>query len=135
MTTTITCATGGCTETFEIPGTYFTGQVFRCSKCLRQKIREDTEDLQQTKMELKAFEDSCQHQWGEPKYDPIIRQAYYIPSDKERGLEMGVDSQPGCHVPREETPLWRRRCSVCGKIEETKRSTTKTTEKISPDFG
>ena len=134
MSTTITCATGGCGETFEIPGTYFPGDVILCPRCLRRKVGEDTEGLEKSRRDLKALEASCQHDWSEPKYDPIIQEAYYSPGDREMGRELGIDSRPGCHVPRSETPLWRRQCRACGKVEETKYSKTKTTEKISPDF-
>ena len=73
---------------------------------------------------LDTIQANCVHVWNKSEYTPKIEKGYYIPSDKERGIEMGVDPQPGTHVPEEITPKWTRRCGICGKVEET----TKTQE-------
>ena len=54
--------------------------------------------------------------------EPIYREAYYIPSDRERGIEMGVDSLPGCHVPAETTREWKRTCLLCNRTQTTRRT-------------
>lgn len=66
-----------------------------------------------TKM-LDSQQQHCQHEWGAVVYKPDYREGYYIPSDKEQGRQMGVDSQPGCYVSAKTTPKWKKTCSKCG---------------------
>ena len=81
--------------------------------------------LKAKKEHLSNLQRSCSHDWGQTEYVPIYHEAYYIRSDKERGIEMGVDSLPGCHVPAETIKRWKRTCLLCGMYQ-----TTQNTKKV-----
>jgi len=56
-----------------------------------------------------------------------------MPSDREQGIELGIDSRPEYYVPAETKKRWKRTCKVCGKTETT--SQIKTREVEEPNFG
>lgn len=81
---------------------------------------------------------SCSHTWEAIKYEPIVSGG--------REVEDYHFPRPGrmVYIPEQRRPRWTRRCSKCGKIEETERTKpvhrpgsmpgTTATEQI-PDFG
>lgn len=69
--------------------------------------------------ELRVAESHCHHVWGPVKYVGYREPGYYIPGDKERGIEMGVDAQLGMHVSPKEVEKWQRKCTACDKVETT----------------
>jgi hypothetical protein len=85
-----------------------------------EKQKADLENSIKNKQRvLWGLEQNCPHEWTEPKYVGEHVEGYYIPSDRERGIEMGVDSRMGCHVPSKDIPKWERRCKRCDKVEVT----------------
>ena len=89
-------------------------------------------ELEECQTSLRNIVDSCTHKWRKPEQKSKHHPAYYIPSDEEQGLQMGVDRRPGCHVPSKTDTWWERECELCGKIEKT--TTTKPTA-VEPVFG
>jgi len=71
------------------------------------------QQLAEAERQLEREQTTCKHEWGKVKYVPNYQPAYCIPSDKERELQMGVDSQ-GCHVSAKTTPKWQKTCPKCG---------------------
>jgi len=96
------------------------------------------------KERLNRIQNGCKHDWGQTQFVPDYQEAYYIPSDREQGIELGVDSRPGCYVDAENTRIWTRTCRTCGETQTTQR-TKKTLsasnvpgcgcEQEVPDFG
>lgn len=62
----------------------------------------------------------CKHRWSEPKYDPIVHEAFHFAGDPPG--TMGVDRQLPMDVPRREEPRWTRKCYTCLKVETTERT-------------
>lgn len=78
------------------------------------KIIQDGESAKHTLNNLQA---QCNHNWGEPIYDPEIRGGYRDPGDPVG--TMGVDWRAPSYVPRTETQRWKRTCLNCAKTEFT----------------
>ena len=77
-----------------------------------QKIRDLEMEIQAAKSRM----NSCQHNWGEVKFDP---EAHSV-SDNRKGYEYhGSDmwTVPSFHT--EYKDRWSRECSKCGKIDYT----------------
>ena len=74
-------------------------------------------DLAAIKSALDYKQRSCQHDWTEPKYTPIVREAYEHPGDPPG--TMGVDWRGPVWVPRQEDPRWTRECKKCRKRDDT----------------
>jgi hypothetical protein len=91
------------------------------AKRLRRQIEEKREDLERDQATLKHAEGLCAHKWEKIQYVPVHHNGYRIPSDRERGLVMGVDSRPEFYVSSKTVKTWHRTCAVCGKIEITDR--------------
>lgn len=89
---------------------------------LRKQIQADADALEQSRQRLARLERTCQHQWGKIEYVPDYQPGYRIPSDRERGLELGVDSQPECYVEAKTTRKWQRTCASCGMAQTTTRT-------------
>ena len=66
----------------------------------------------------------CKHDWSDPKYDPIVREACTIPGDPS--LTLGVDRQHAHYAPRSEKARWKRTCHTCGQVEYTQDFTSMT---------
>ena len=65
---------------------------------------------------LRAEQNSCKHEWEEPKYDPEIRR---IPKYKDRFI--GSDYMPEINgFIEKKIDRWSRTCKKCGKVEYTK---------------
>lgn len=101
---------------------------------LRAKIAQLKMDLQTAERRLQAAEDQCPHKWGEIKYNPIEKAGYRIPSDREQGIELGIDSRPEMYVPPSKTDRWRKECALCGKVVETTHAEEKTQVTKIPRF-
>jgi hypothetical protein len=80
-------------------------------------IQRRESDLKLIKATLERKQASCQHDWPEPKYAPIVKPAYEHPGDPPG--TMGVDWRGPVWIPRQETPRWSRKCRKCLKVEET----------------
>lgn len=89
---------------------------------LRTEIKRTADQLESFKRQLDAAERQCQHDWAKTEYVPDHQEGYRIPSDREMGLEMGVDSRPACYVAAKTTPKWKRTCKKCDKTEITTRT-------------
>jgi len=87
---------------------------------LRVKIMNTADELDSLKRQLDAVERNCNHQWGEPVYDPIITKGYQVEGDPEG--TMGVDRRLPHYVSGTETPQWTRTCLECFKIETTQKT-------------
>jgi len=83
-----------------------------------ERVSKKAYDL--AKRELRAARSSCQHEWIEAKYNPVVREEYTIPGDALG--TMGEDHRGTWHVHRSEKPRWSRTCAICGKVEYTERS-------------
>jgi hypothetical protein len=75
------------------------------------------EELRDAEAELKGLRQLCIHHWGPTEYAPEIREAYRTPGDTPG--TMGIDWQPPVDVPRQETPMWTRRCLNCDLAQTT----------------
>ena len=91
----------------------------RTAQQVRQEIQQTEAKLTALTSELTRLERACSHTWGSVVYDPVHTEGYRIPSDREQGIEMGVDSRPAYDVPSQTTRRWRRACTICGKVETT----------------
>ena len=70
---------------------------------------------------LRKEQQTCYHEWTEPKYDPEIQN---VPEFEERW--QGVDCFPViCGWKEKEVRRWSRTCKKCGKVEYTKETVTK----------
>lgn len=106
---------------------------------MEQKARETrelterlAEQAKTANYELEAFEKTCQHQWGQAVYDPIVHKAYVIPADPPG--TMGVDRIPyDTFVSARTVDRWKRECGRCGKEEYTQN--VQVQEIKNPDFG
>jgi hypothetical protein len=76
------------------------------------------------KNDLASIQRSCQHNWTEPRYTPVIREGYQDPGDPVG--TMGVDWRGPSWVPRDEKPVWTRECKKCLLAE----TTTSTDERV-----
>jgi len=91
--------------------------------------------VEQLEARLRGFEQRCNngnHNWGQPKYDPIHHEAYTSPGD--RPGTMGVDWRGPTYVPARTEDRWVRECRDCGLKQTTKYSTKKVTETKIPSF-
>jgi len=97
----------------------------------RQEIRDLEEKLAEKRRALQTSEQNCPHEWSEPKYDPIIREAMTIPGDPPG--TGGIDHRGPYHIPSSRVERWTRTCQRCGKVE----STTTVDQRITktPKFG
>lgn len=65
--------------------------------------------------------DHAPHAWGDVQFTPEHREGYVIPSDLDRGVNLGVDTIVSrTHVPPETINEWTRRCAKCGTEEHTR---------------
>lgn len=94
---------------------------------LRQTVTDAQAALDRAQQNLDRAVRMCPHQWTEPKYAPIVREAHTVPASGS-----GSDYQPAFQVSREEKPRWTRTCAVCGLVEETTQ-VRKVTQEI-PNF-
>jgi len=92
-----------------------TGQ---CASKIRLEIQDLIRQLNSKKATLENLENSCLHEWEE-KFTPEYRRGYHMPSDREQGIELGVDSRPAYDVPDRTIDKWTRTCKICGKVQET----------------
>jgi len=91
------------------------------AKELRSRIEQNETQLRYDRERLAALYRRCSHQWGDIIYDPIYHEAYTSPGDPPG--TMGVDWRGPTHVPAQTIKRWRRVCKLCGKVEETQRTT------------
>lgn len=101
---------------------------------LRLKIVQHQNELNNAMLKLKRLQFECSrrpqsHSWTQAEYTPIITEGFEY-GDKPG--TMGSDYIPKHWVPRQETPCWRRGCTNCGLVEETKR--TRDEVKKIPEF-
>jgi len=89
--------------------------------CLGDEIKEKQRQIQGLERKKEAVFSDCKHDWEE-KYTPIHYEGYRVPSDRERGLELGVDSRPATYVSATTEKKWTRTCKKCGKQEVTSRT-------------
>ena len=87
---------------------------------MRQEIAAAEERIANLKGRLDRHERSCQHSWGNVKYDPICRPGYQIQGDPVG--TMGIDRQLPQWVPPSTTKQWTRTCLRCGKTETTQQT-------------
>ena len=78
-------------------------------------------ELEQAESRLRILQDNCEHQWSEPQYTPLVREAYRTQNLYGHFTKNadGTINAPEVTVPREETPRWTRTCSRCGRAETT----------------
>ena len=123
----------------------------RAQKPLRQRLDEMRAKASHHQSEAKRLQDeikrlvsSCKHDWCAAEYKPDHQEGYRIPSDREQGIELGVDSRPAMYVPPKTTRRWSRTCPLCGLIQTTTRTKKQkaagqvpgtTAEVEVPDFG
>lgn len=76
-------------------------------------------------LDFEQAQRECPHEWDHPEgtSDPIVRPGYRIEEFKA-----GSDFYPGGWVPEERTPRWVRKCTRCGKREETTAVNTRTVQ-------
>lgn len=88
-----------------------------------QKLRDQVQSLQfqltDAKEQLDQLVRTCTHEWGQPERRVENKPGYYIPGDREQGIELGVDSRPGMHVPGSCIVWWERECEKCGLVQKT----------------
>tara|TARA_Y100000034_G_scaffold128303_1_gene182638 strand:- start:1790 stop:2194 length:405 start_codon:yes stop_codon:yes gene_type:complete len=96
------------------------------AKCLQKHIDDLSEQLQKANADLKGIQNGCYHDDWSIEYTPDYQSSYRIPSDKECGRKMGVDSLPPVFVPSKTTAKWIRTCPSCGKVETTEKVRPKT---------
>jgi len=96
----------------------------------RERAATAKRDLKAAQHALAHIVRSCQHDYTDPVYKPIVQEAYTIPGDAPG--TMGVDFRGPCHVPRKETPQWMQTCRICGTTRTTIR--TKDEVKKIPQF-
>ena len=97
---------------------------------LRHDVKLAEARLKEVEGELARRIRACDHEWLEPKYDPIVQGGYQHPGDPPG--TMGVDHIPSYWVPRTESPRWTRECRKCGWTNTTTQSDEKVTR--SPRF-
>lgn len=98
---------------------------------LQRQIALLEQQLRAARNQLNSVYTACRHEWGDARYDPIVREAYNDPGDPP-GM-YGIDRRLPMYVPRQETPRWTRTCRTCGLIEHTERSNEHVTK--TPRFG
>ncbi|MBR9703828.1 hypothetical protein GOV12_00315 [Candidatus Pacearchaeota archaeon] len=98
---------------------------------LRTRAEELRKDAEYAVTALSNHVNSCRHNYSEPEFDPIYREAYTSPGDPPG--TMGVDFRGPCHVPAKTTKRWKRECVECGDIQYTQKIHKTTLE--SPEFG
>lgn len=87
---------------------------------LRNNATNAARQAQDAQRRVESLEKSCSHVWDEVRYTPDYKEGYYIPSDIEQGINLGVDTRvSGVHVPSSTTKKWSRTCRKCGKTETT----------------
>jgi hypothetical protein len=86
---------------------------------LRDEIRYGQQRLDEAKARLAGMQARCQHDWTEPRYDPIVTPGFE--AGDEPGT-MGSDYMPKTWIPQQETPLWKRTCKRCGLEQQTERT-------------
>jgi hypothetical protein len=97
---------------------------------LEQDIDRIKAELREREAALQDLQRRCPHNWGKVEYTPEIHEGYQDPGDPPG--TMGVDWRGPMWVPRQEIPIWSRKCSECGLVQETMR-TRDETKKI-PEF-
>jgi hypothetical protein len=95
----------------------------RTNGILEQEIKQLEADLRERQESLRGLQSRCPHVWGATKYTPEIHEGYQDPGDPVG--TMGVDWRGPIWVPRQEIPRWSRRCSECGLVQQTERTTDK----------
>jgi rRNA maturation endonuclease Nob1 len=93
---------------------------------LADTVRKTNQDLTAERIVLEEMEQQCSHEWSQPEYVGHYEPGYRIASDRERGIELGVDSRPAYDIPGRDVMKWQRTCRKCGKVE-----TTTNTKKVS----
>lgn len=83
---------------------------------LRKEVEDLKYSLKRAESNLERAVQSCQHNFTEPKYDPIKTQGYM--AGDEPGT-MGSDYIPKHWIEGTTTPRWTRECKICGKVEQT----------------
>jgi len=84
---------------------------------LRERVLRLTRELAEADGALAHVVQTCQHQYGQPVYDPIHHKAYTIPGDPPG--TMGVDWRGPCYVPAETIRRWKKVCTLCGDTRYT----------------
>ena len=85
---------------------------------LRIQIGQTEIELNRLRSQVKQIENNCPHNkssnFWTVTYTPEHHEGYTIPADGK-----GSDWRPSCEVPAETIDKWRRKCTLCGKIEIT----------------
>lgn len=74
--------------------------------------------LKERKTDLQELRERCNHQWGEPVYDPLVSYGNNFVSSVILGKEnTAVPNSSNLHT--EYKARWRRDCNTCGSTEYT----------------
>lgn len=79
------------------------------------EIHRRIENGELAKRELIRLQASCQHQWFDVEYNPIIVPGHTVP-EFGRG---GSDFTPELHVPENKIDRWSRTCRICDLRQDT----------------
>lgn len=80
---------------------------------------------------LKARQQSCQHQWGEPFYDPYTSKKEVLTGRYE---SHGIHQWPITKMVDERKDRWTQVCQKCGQKRHTEKQKEVSVQRA-PDFG
>jgi hypothetical protein len=98
------------------------------AKRLRELARSLNDQSRAANDQLKIYESTCNHNWGETVYSPIYHEAYTVPGDPPG--TMGVDWRGPVYVPAQTEERWKRECNNCGKVEYTEGELETVTKRV-----